>query len=119
MDFKAIWKEIVGWFQDEWNAFSAAELALLKSEIPQLTKAGAKALEDFIIQEATSLEQTVLGGSQKASTLGGTIATALATGLEVIDGEPLTSNAPLSDRLMKALIEAGATAAKIGLLSFL
>ncbi len=115
-DFQAVWDEIKTWAVKEWRAFSTAELALLKSELPTITAAGAKALEDFVIQEASSLGAVVgMSGPQKASTLAQTIGNALNVGLQVINGTPVKADQPLSTTLMNALVEAGATAAKVGI----
>ena len=119
IDFAAIWAEMEDWFVTEWNAFSKAELALLKSEIPIITSAGAKALEDFVIQEASSLEAQVVNGlpllgSMKAAILGQTISSALNRGLQVIGGQSVKADQPLSTTLLNTLVEAGAASAKIG-----
>lgn len=115
---QTIWDEVKSWVSHEFSVLSTAEIALLKSEIPTLTAAGAKAVEDFVIQAAQSYESSGLTGVVKYSNVSNELKTALKAGLTVIGGPTVQSNS-LSQTLLNALVEAGATAAKIGVASLL
>ena len=115
---QTIWDEVKSWVSHEFTALSTAELALLKSEIPTLTAAGAKAVEDFVVQAAQSYESSGLSGALKASNVGNELMIALKGGLTVIGGPAVQSNS-ISQTLLNTLVEAGAVAVKIGVASLL
>ena len=119
---KDLWDEITSWTKSEFKLFGSGLVAALKTEIPELTKEAALALEAELGQIAQSIEddaiQSVKSGAEKKETFLQRAHDLLnVVGLDLVGGGKLLVKAALSAPVQNALVEAAVVGVKAGVVS--